>query len=128
MLCTQVLGAEFGNALLYGQVHQLTVNTYAVQHAGGRHPDKSVAIHLCGLHLVLDRGFRPPRVPPLHKRLADTVKTWPHFTPPADPGPSPVATRFTVARLLYRREASWVELRNCVPQPPVFRLNRLQPR
>lgn len=91
MLCTQVLGAEFGNALLYGQVHQLTVDAYAVQHAGGRHPDKSVAIHLCGLHLVLDRGFRPPRVPPLHKRLADTVKTWPHFTPPADPGPLTVS-------------------------------------
>ena len=27
---TEVLGSEFQNVLLYGQVHQLTVDTYAV--------------------------------------------------------------------------------------------------
>jgi len=32
---TEVLQAEFSNMVLFGQVHQLTVNTYAVQHAGG---------------------------------------------------------------------------------------------
>ncbi len=81
---TEVLGSEFSNAVLFGQVHQLTVDSYAVQHAGGRHPDKSVAIHLAGLHLILGRGVRPPNVPKLHQRLAAVAKNWPHFPPPAD--------------------------------------------
>lgn len=79
---TEVLESEFSNAVLFGQVHQLTVDTYAVQHAGGPHPDKSVDIHLAGLLLVLDRGVRPTAVPPNLQRLASTVKAWPHFTPP----------------------------------------------
>ena len=83
---TEVLGAEFSNAFLFGQVHQLTVDSYAVQHAGGKHPDKSVVIHLAGLYLILDRGVRPPNVPKLHQRLAGAVKNWPHFPPPADTG------------------------------------------
>jgi len=74
--------AEYSNALLFAQVHQLTVDTYAVQHAGGSHPDKSLAIHLSGLYLVLDCGFLPNGIPPIHQRLANTVKAWPHFTPP----------------------------------------------
>jgi len=45
---TEVLGSEFSNPVLFGQVHQLSVDTYAVQHAGGAHPDKSIAIHVCG--------------------------------------------------------------------------------
>jgi len=79
---TEVLEAEYSNAVLFGQVHQLTVDTYAVHHAGGAHPDKSVAVHLAGLHLVLDRGLRPTAVPSNLQRLAGTVKAWPHFTPP----------------------------------------------
>ena len=55
---TEVIGKEFSNAVLFGQVHQLTVDAYAAQHAGGNHRDKSVMIHLSGLYLVLDRGLR----------------------------------------------------------------------
>lgn len=84
---TEVLGAEFGNAPLFGQVHQLTVDTYAVQHPGGDHPDKSIFIHLAGLHLVLDRSFTPMRVPALLRELVRTVREWPHFEPPAHLGP-----------------------------------------
>ena len=80
---TEVLAAEFSNATLFGQVHQLTVDTYAVQHAGGNHPDKSVAVHLAGLHLVFTSDVRPTAVAPLLQRLASRVKTWPHLTPPA---------------------------------------------
>jgi hypothetical protein len=83
---TEVLGAEYSDAVLFGQVHQLTVDTYAVQHPGGPHPDKSIAIHLAGLHLVLDRDFPPPNVPRLLQRLAGSVQAWPHFPPPADLG------------------------------------------
>ena len=83
---TEVLGCEFGNPVQFGQVHQLSVDTYAVQHAGGGHPDKSMAIHLSGLHLMLDRGIRPTSVPRLLQALAKAVTTWPHFKPPIDMG------------------------------------------
>jgi hypothetical protein len=83
---TEVLGAEFGNAVLFGQVHQLTVDAYAAQHPGGIHPDKSVAVHLTGLHLVLDRGVAPTSVARQLQSLALTIREWPHFTPPADRG------------------------------------------
>lgn len=84
---TEVLAAEFGNAPLFAQVHQLTVDTYAVQHPGGDHPDKSIFVHLAGLHLVLDRGYAPMRVPPLLQELVRTVPEWPHFETPPDLGP-----------------------------------------
>ncbi len=83
----EVLGSEYSDAVRFGQVHQLTVDTYAVQHAGGPHPDKSVAIHLSGLYLVLEQGLRPTSVPKLLQRLAEAVETWPHFPPPGDSGP-----------------------------------------
>ena len=87
---TEVLGVEFGDPVLFGRVHQLTVDAYAAQHAGGRHPDKSVGIHLAGLHLVLERGIPARRVSPLHQRLAEGVGSWPHFPPPADAGATTV--------------------------------------
>ncbi len=80
---TEVLAKEYSNAVLFGRVHQLTVDAYAVQHAGGNHRDKSVMVHLSGLHLVLDRGLRPTAVPPVHQRLAGVVRVWPHLVPPA---------------------------------------------
>jgi hypothetical protein len=79
---TEVLAAEYSHAVLWGQVHQITVDTYAVQHAGGPHPDKSVDVHLAGLHLVLIRGVRPPYVAPMLQRLASGHPEWPHFEPP----------------------------------------------
>jgi hypothetical protein len=83
----EVLAAEFENALLFSRVHQLTVDSYAVQHAGGNHPDKSVCVHLVGLHLVLERAVRPMDVPRALQRLASAVTSWPHFTAPEDRGP-----------------------------------------
>jgi len=79
---TEVAGAEFSNALIFGRVHQLTVDAYAVQHAGGPHPDKSVDIHLVGLHLVNECGIAPTAAPPLMQRLASAVAEWPHFERP----------------------------------------------
>jgi hypothetical protein len=83
----EVLAAEFQNAILFGQVHQLSVDTYAVQHAGGPHPAKSVCVHLTGLHLVHERGMAPVQVAPILQRLASGVSSWPHFEPPDDRGP-----------------------------------------
>lgn len=85
-LYTEVLAREYGNAVVFGQAHQLSVDAYAAQHAGGPHPDKSVCVHLVGLHLVLDRGVAPMSVPPLQQRLASSVSEWPHFEPPEDRG------------------------------------------
>jgi len=86
LVYTEVLAAEYSNAVLFGQVHQITVDTYAVQHAGGSHPDKSVDVHLTGLHLVLEKGMRPMAVPPMLQRLASAVDAWPHFATPAVSG------------------------------------------
>lgn len=82
----EVLEREYQDAVLFGRVHQSTVDAYAAQHAGGPHPDKSVCIHLVGLHLVLERGLPPPEVPPRLQRLAARTTGWPHFAPPADRG------------------------------------------
>jgi hypothetical protein len=83
MLFTEVIGAEFSSAVLFGQVHQLTVDAYAVQHAGGRHPDKSVAVHLTGLHLAIERGIPPTSIAPYLQQLASRVRDWPRFEPPS---------------------------------------------
>ena len=77
----EVLAVEFQNAVLFGQVHQLTVDAYAVQHAGGRHPDKSVCVHLVGLYLMLERGIAPMEVPPFLQHVASRG-SWPHLDPP----------------------------------------------
>jgi len=82
-LFEEVIGREFESAVLFGQAHQLTVDAYAVQHAGGAHPDKSVAIHLAGLHLALERGLRLTEVPVWLQRIAAAAPGWPHLDVPA---------------------------------------------
>jgi len=79
----EVIAREFQDAVLFGQAHQLTVDAYAVQHAGGRHPDKSVCVHLTGLCLALEKGVAPAQVP---RKLQPLVvpRSWPHLTPPEE--------------------------------------------
>jgi hypothetical protein len=79
---TEVLEADYSNAFLFGRVHQLSVDTYAVQHAGGRHRDKSVDVHLTGVYLVLKKQMQPTEVHPFLRQLAARVENWPHFPPP----------------------------------------------
>ena len=81
-LFERVIGAEFQNASLFGRAHQMTVDAYAVQHAGGLHPDKSVCIHLAGLCLVFEGGVAPVDVPKSLQRIASATKDWPHLEPP----------------------------------------------
>ena len=85
-LYTEVLATEYSNAFLFGQIHQLTVDSYAVQHAGDPHPDKSVDVHLFGLYLSQVKGIRSPYIPPLLQRLVAEIDVWPHFEPPTDTG------------------------------------------
>ncbi len=100
LVYTEVLAAEYSNAVIFGQVHQLTVDAYAVQHAGGSHPDKSVDIHLCGLHLVLERGIKPVAAPAIMQRIAGIVDAWPHFAPP------PQVSAMTVADIAMTKSMS----------------------
>jgi hypothetical protein len=91
-LFEEVIGREFQSAVLFGQAHQLTVDSYAVQHAGGAHPDKSVAIHLAGLHLALEQKIPLVEVPARLQAIAAAMRgsgaqpgipAWPHLDPPA---------------------------------------------
>ena len=83
---TEVLGYEFGNAVAFGHTHQLTVDAYAVQHAGASHPDKSVDVHLAGLHAVLDLAMPQAVISRLRQEIASSVLVWPHFQPPTVAG------------------------------------------
>ena len=82
----EVIGREFQSAALFGRAHQLTVDTYAVQHAGGAHPDKSVGVHLAGLCLSLERGIALTDVPLWMQRIAGATTSWPHLEPPMRTG------------------------------------------
>ena len=89
-LYMEVLAIEYADPPLFGRVHQLTVDSYAAQHPGGSHPDKSVDVHLCGLYLSLVRSTDSASISPLRQRLIDSVEEWPHFPPPSDLGPMTV--------------------------------------
>lgn len=78
----EVLGEQFSNAIVFGQCHQLTVDAYAVQHPGGVHPDKSIAVHLVGLHAAFELSVHQMRIARLLQQLAASVSEWPHFPPP----------------------------------------------
>jgi hypothetical protein len=72
----------------------MTVDAYAVQHAGGPHPDKSVDVHLFGLYLSIEKRIRSPYVPPLLQRMVAAIEVWPHYEPPT---PRNSLTSFDVA-------------------------------
>ena len=66
----ELLAREYGDPT-YFQLHQLSIDTYAVQHPGvpERRSIQSVALHLITLCLVLERGAEPSDGPKLHRRL-----------------------------------------------------------
>lgn len=68
-----MLGVESENAALSGQCHQLTVDTYAMHHTGGDHPDTSIGVPLAGLHFLLQEDIPPPTVPSDPQRLAEAM-------------------------------------------------------
>lgn len=84
---SDVLGVEFVSAVVFAQVHQMTVDSYALQHAGGPHPDKSVGIHLAGLHATFERNVPQSQIPKFLQRLAETIEVWPHYPAPGSTGP-----------------------------------------
>jgi uncharacterized protein DUF5946 len=87
LLYSEVLAREYGD-FRYTPAHQLTVDAYAVQHPGvaERRSAQSVAIHLVGLCLSLERGRTPTELPRLRQRLASPKRAFPWLVPPASVG------------------------------------------
>ena len=88
-----LIGHEFSDPT-FGRVHQLSVHSYALQHAGGPHPDKSIVIHLAGLYAAVVFGWSPMQTTGLLRRIAGRRSEWPHFPAPRSSGP---LTAFDVA-------------------------------
>jgi len=82
----EVLAGASGDPA-YQPVRQLLIDAYAAQHAGGNHPDRSVVVHLAGLHAAFDLEMPPQQVVSMLKRLATTVTSWPRLRPPEFPAP-----------------------------------------
>ncbi len=95
------IGAAAGCWALYGEVlareyedfrfarhHQLTVDSYATQHPGRpeRRAIQSVAVHLIGLHLNLERGLPGYEIPRLLQRAADRSDAYHWLEPPESSG------------------------------------------
>ena len=78
----EVAAHEAAHVVLLGRLHQLTVDTYAAQHAGAA-ARIGVAFALIGLRLSLDEGWSGEEVRDAHQYLAAKFKEWPEFAPPA---------------------------------------------
>ena len=84
---SEVLGYEFSHVVAFSQVHQLTVDSYALQHAGGAHRSKSLAVHLVGLYAAFELQMPGRTIPGLLQRVAGSTTAWPEFHRPSWTGP-----------------------------------------
>jgi hypothetical protein len=80
-----VAGFELDNLVQLGRLHQLTVDAYGAQHAGGHGSGIRVAYSLVGLHLAIERGFTGLQVRDLHRRMGRPGADWPRFDSPPAP-------------------------------------------
>jgi hypothetical protein len=71
----------------YAPVYQLIIDAYAAQHAGGKHPDRSVLVHLAGLYANFDLQVPYADIPTLLQRLSAQNRSWPRLEPPEFPSP-----------------------------------------
>ena len=87
----EVLAREFGDPG-YFSIHQLTVDTYAVQHPGQeeRRTIQSAGLHLMTLCLVVERDFDPTKGPVMHKQFVGRPE-FHRLEPPAHLGDLTVA-------------------------------------
>lgn len=78
----ELLAREYENPLLFGAVHRLTVDAYALQHPGDpsdRRATQSVWIHFSALYLALEKGVSHASLPAIMRKL--TSKTFPPLPP-----------------------------------------------
>lgn len=78
-----MLAHEAEHVVELGRLHQLTVDTYGVQHAGPPTPPISTFFGLLSLRLGLEEGWGGLEVRDAHRYLAGLVRQWPSFDPPA---------------------------------------------
>ena len=66
---------EYGD-FRYARVHGLTVDAYCAQHPGEPSPQavRSVAVHLVGLSLQMERDLTPEGLYAVHKRVSSLAK------------------------------------------------------
>lgn len=78
----EVLAREYENPILFGAVHRLTVDAYALQHPGDasdRRARQSVWVHYAALHLSLRNSEDHSRIPSIMQKL--TLRTFPALPP-----------------------------------------------
>lgn len=82
----EVVGFEVAHPDLVRRFHQLTVDVYGAQHAGGASSPLRVAYSLVGLHLALDRDVPGHEVRAVHQRMGRRDPSWPAFPRPERTG------------------------------------------
>ena len=86
----EVQGVELNDRELVRDLHQLTVDAYAAQHAprevGGDVPPISVAYALVGLHLALDRRVSGSEIRAAHQQMGKPDPSWPRLPVPESTG------------------------------------------
>ena len=78
----ELLAREYVNPMLFGAVHRLTVDAYALQHPGDpadRRARQSVWVHYAALHLALQETEDHSRIPSIMQKL--TAGTFPMLPP-----------------------------------------------
>lgn len=90
-LRAEVAGFELSDPLLVSRFHQLTVDAYGAQHAGGPTGGIYVAYSLVGLYLALERGWSGTMVRGFHGRMGRPDATWPALPRPPSTGDLTVA-------------------------------------
>jgi hypothetical protein len=68
-------------------IHQVAVDCYGAQHAGGQAKPIAAVFSLVGLCLHLEHGFTGKQVQSAHTALARAGKNWPLLPVPAAPYP-----------------------------------------
>lgn len=88
----EVLAREYGDATFAAR-HRLTVDAYSVQHPGTPGPQSihSVALHLIGLYLVLEKGLSLDFATRALKPLSQQKGAFQWLKPPASMGALTVA-------------------------------------
>jgi hypothetical protein len=104
-----ILAREYGE-WSYPSIHRLTVDAYGAQHPGSPSPKsaQALAVHLLALHLALDRGIEPKRIPAEIGRLVVDPSVYRWLDPPA-PGGQRTVLEVAGARSLreHRSRVEW---------------------
>lgn len=90
-LHAELAGFELRDPSLVGRFHQMTVDAYGAQHAGGPTSPIRVAYSLVGLHLAFERGWTGVKVRDFHARMGRPEASWPTFERPTTTGDLTVA-------------------------------------